>query len=66
MMKLETAIARCFDRCNLDESGEGMDIYHHMFKYKAIADLYYTDPDKFEEIYDQISKGLGFQQPCCF
>ncbi len=66
MMKLETAIGRCIDRCNLDESGEGMDIYYYMFKYKAIADLYYTDPDKFEEIYDQISKALGFQQPCCF
>lgn len=60
MMKLETAINRCFDRCNLDESGEGMDIYYYMFKYKAIADLYYTDRDRFEEIYDEISARLGF------
>lgn len=65
-MKLEKAIERCFDRCNLDESGESLDIYYYMFKYKAIADLYYTDPDKFEEIYDMISDGLGFKQHCCF
>lgn len=60
MMKLETAIGRCIDRANLDPAGDGMDIYYYMFKYKAIADLYYTDPDKFEKIYDRISKALGF------
>lgn len=38
-MKLETAIQRCFDRCNLDPNGESVEIYKYMYQYKAIRDL---------------------------
>lgn len=58
-MKLETAIQRCFDRCNLDPAGEGMDIYKYMYQYKAIREL----PDeRFEQVYEQISNQLGFRR----
>lgn len=58
-MKLETAIQRCFDRCNLDPEGEGMDIYKYMYQYKAIREL----PDEqFERVYDLISDQLGFRR----
>lgn len=57
MMKLETAIRRCIDRCNLDPEGEGMDIYKYMYQYKAIREL----PDEeFDKVYDQIAEALGF------
>lgn len=56
-MKLETAIEKCFDRCNLDPDGEGMDIYKHMYKYKAIREL---PDDKFEKVYEDLSERLGF------
>lgn len=57
MMKLDTAIERCIDRCNLDPEGEGMDIYKYMYQYKAIRDL---PEDQFDQVYDHISKVLGF------
>lgn len=56
-MKLDKAIERCIDRCNLDPEGEGMDIYKYMYQYKAIRDL---PDDEFEAVYDTISKALGF------
>lgn len=56
-MKLETAIERCFDRCNLDPDGESMDIYKHMYKYKSIREL---PEDQFEAVYDELSRRLGF------
>lgn len=56
-MKLETAIERCFDRCNLDPEDEGVDIYKYMYQYKAIRDL---PEDQFEAVYNEISKRLGF------
>ena len=57
MMKLDTAIQRCFDRCNLDPDGESVDIYKYMYQYKAIREL----PDEdFEKVFDEISEGLGF------
>lgn len=56
-MKLEKAIQRCFDRCNLDLEGDGMDIYKYMYQYKAIRDL---PEDQFEQVYNQISERLGF------
>ena len=56
-MKLDKAIERCIDRCNLDPEDEGMDIYKYMYQYKAIRDL---PDDEFEAVYDAISKALGF------
>lgn len=58
-MKLETAIERCFDRCNLDPDGESMDIYKHMYKYKSIREL---PEDQFEAVYDELSRRLGFKR----
>ena len=54
-MKLEKAIQRAFDRCNL--IGENVDIYEVLYSYKAIAQLPDEEVDK---IYDQIADGLGF------
>lgn len=54
-MKLEQAIQRCFDRCNLE--GENVDIYKYMYQYKAIREL---DDDDFEAVYDELAKRLGF------
>jgi hypothetical protein len=55
MMKLEKAIQRAFDRCNL--IGEDVDIYEILYSYKAIAQL----PDEeIDKIYDTIAEGLGF------
>lgn len=59
MMSLETALQRCFDRCNLDPNGESVDIYRYMYQYKAIRDL---PDDKFEECYDEISNALGYNR----
>ena len=57
MMKLETAIQRCFDRCNLDPEGESVDIMKYMYQYKAIRDL----PDEqFDQVYEEIAEALGF------
>lgn len=55
MTKLERAIQRAFDKCNL--IGEKVDIYEILYSYKAIAQL----PDEeIDKIYDTIAKGLGF------
>jgi len=59
MMSLNTAIQRCFDRCNLDPSGESVDIYKYMYQYKAIREL---PDDEFERVFDEISEGLGFNR----
>ena len=55
MMKLETAIDRCIDRCNL--AGSDVDIYKFMYQYKAIRDL---PDDQFDKVYDRIARTLGF------
>lgn len=55
MMKLETAIQRCFDRCNL--AGEDVQIYKYMYQYKVIRDL---PEDEFEKVYEMIAEALGF------
>lgn len=55
MMKLETAIKRAFDRCNL--AGEDCDIYSILYQYKAICEL---PEKKIDEIYDQIAESLGY------
>lgn len=55
MLKLEKAIERAFDRCNL--IGEDVDIYEILYSYKAIAQLPQEEIDK---IYDDIADGLGF------
>lgn len=60
-MKLENAIERCIDRCNL--AGENVDIYKFMYQYKAIREL---PDDEFDKVYDSISKCLGFQEGRCF
>lgn len=55
-MKLDTAINKAFDKANL--IGETVDLDGILLSYKAIRDVYYNDPDKYEEIYKQVSKGL--------
>ena len=54
-VKLEKAIERAFDRCNL--IGEDCDIYSVLYSYKAIRELPESEIDK---IYNNIAKGLGF------
>lgn len=54
-MKLEKAIERCIDRCNLE--GEDVEIYKYMYQYKAIREL---PKEEFEKVYDTISDALGF------
>ena len=58
-MKLQQAIEKCFDRCNLDSNDESMDIYKHMYRYKAIREL---PDDEFEKVYDELSDRLGFSR----
>lgn len=53
-MKLDKAIDKCFDKCNL--IGEEVDIFEVMMKYKAIRDV----PDQWDAIYDDIAFRLGF------
>ena len=55
MIKLEHAIDRCFDKCNLD--GPDCDIFKRMYQYKAIRDL---PGDEFDAVYDDLAKRLGF------
>ena len=57
-MKLETAIDRAFDRCNL--MGEDCDIYSVMYRYKVIRNL--PEAER-EEVYEDIASRLGFMQP---
>lgn len=59
MTKLEKAIQRCFDRCNLDPEGDGMDIYKYMYQYKAIRDL---PEEEFDKVYDELAGRLGFRR----
>lgn len=54
-MKLEKAIERAFDRCNM--IGEEVDIYKVLYSYKAIKEL---GDEEIDKIYDNIAKGLGF------
>lgn len=54
-MKLEKAIQKAFDRCNL--IGEDCDIFSVLYQYKAIRDL----PDEeIDKIYYEIAEALGF------
>lgn len=53
-MKLEKAIQRAFDKCNL--IGDNVDIYAVLYSYKAIASL---EPEEIEKIYEEIADGLG-------
>lgn len=56
-MKLEKAIERAFDRCNLIEGD--IDIYKILYQYKAIREL----PDEeIDKIYDEIAERLGFYE----
>lgn len=55
MMKLEKAIQRAFDRCNLE--GEDCDIYSILYQYKAIREL---PEEKIDEIYEDMAVNLGF------
>lgn len=57
MMKLENAIDRCFDRCNL--AGSDCDIIYYMYQYKAIREL---PEEQFDEVYETIAEGLGFHR----
>ena len=54
-MKLEKAIERCFDRCNL--IGTDCDVISVMYQYKAIREL---PEDQFDAVYEQIVDRLGF------
>lgn len=54
-MKLDKAIDKCIDRCNL--IGDNCDVIAVMYKYKAIREL----PEKeFDNVYDRIVQALGF------
>lgn len=54
-MKLEKAIERCFDRCNLE--GTDCDIIKFMYQYKAIREL---PENEFDRVYDELTERLGF------
>ena len=54
-MKLDKAIQRAFDRCNLE--GENCDIYKILYQYKVIREL---PEEKIDEIYDDLTVRLGF------
>lgn len=54
-MKLEKAIQRAFDRCNL--IGEDCNIYEVLYSYKAIREL---PQEQIDELYEEFAKGLGF------
>ena len=54
-MKLETAIERAFNKCNL--IGTSCDVYKVLYSYKAIRELSESEID---EIYDYIVERLGF------
>lgn len=54
-MKLEKAIERAFDRCNL--IGVDCNIYEVLYSYKAIREL---PADEIDKIYENFVKGLGF------
>lgn len=55
MMRLEQAVQRCFDRCNLAADAESLDVWGMMMRYKAIREL---PAGQQEEIYDEITAGL--------
>lgn len=55
MMKLENAIDRCFDRCNL--AGSDCDIIKYMYQYKAIREL---PEEEFDKVYEDLADRLGF------
>ena len=55
MMKLENAIERCFDRCNL--AGSDCDIIKYMYQYKAIREL---PEEEFDRVYEDLADRLGF------
>ena len=54
-MKLEKAIERCFDKCNL--IGSDCDVVAVMYQYKAIREL---PQEQFDAIYDELVERLGF------
>ena len=54
-MKIETAVDRIFDRCNL--MGENCDIYSVMYRYKVIREL--PEAER-EQIYEEVASRLGF------
>lgn len=54
-MKLEKAIEKCFERCNL--IGDDCDVIKVMFQYKAIREL---TEEEFDNVYDEIVERLGF------
>lgn len=54
-MKLEKAIQRAFDRCNL--IGIDCDVYAVLYSYKAIREL---PAEQIDAIYDEIVASLGF------
>lgn len=55
-MKLETAVQHAFDKANL--IGETVDLDGVLLGYKAIRDLFYTQPAEYEAIYDGVSRDL--------
>lgn len=54
-MRLESAIERIIDRCNLE--GDGCDVYKIMYQYKSVRTLSDEEQDR---IYDHVVKVLGF------
>ena len=60
MLKLETAILRCFDRCNLDLEKDEDCVIKYMFQYKAIRELPQAE---FDEVYENLTLSLGLRRP---
>lgn len=56
MLSIKKAAERAFNRANL--IGEGVDLDGILFSYKVLRNLCYEDPDKYEEIYQQIRTRL--------
>jgi hypothetical protein len=54
-MKLETAIERAFNKCNL--TGSDCDVYKVLYGYKAIRE---QSEEEIDRIYDYIVERLGF------
>lgn len=54
-MKLENAIERCFNRCNL--AGEDCEIIYFMNQYKSIREL---PEDEYDRVYEELARRLGF------
>ena len=61
MMRLEKAIDKCTDRCNLALAEDDDCVIKFMYQYKAIREL---DDPAFCGVYEQIVERLGLLNGC--